>query len=272
MKYMLPVVFVCWIFFVFYPSPIYATRSVSITSDKTTLLGNEEIILIASASGFTEGETVYIKGAFYQSGSSNYFGFSKSGEEWIKNSASNISQRTIKIGEWDGKLNVKPDFTDSGYKGEGDYLIKLGYYFGSATSVNWSSNSLPVSVNEPDPTPTLTLTPTSQPTSTHTPTSVPTMSPTSTTTPTQTHTVTPSIKPTSTPIIDDALVQNTILPSQSAVLGATEEVHISSSSAIFTQRKILIITLAFIGSGLAVLTTAVAYKIVTQKKSESNPV
>lgn len=272
MKYILPVVFVCWIFFVFSPSHIYATRSISIVSDKTTLFGNEEIILTASSSGFTEGETVYIKGAFYQNGSSNYFGFSKSGDEWIKNSASNISQRAIKIGEWDGKLNAKPDFTDSGYKGEGDYLIKLGYYFGSAASVNWSSNSLPVYVNEPDPTPTSTLIPTQIPTATHTPTNVPVVTFTPTPLPSLTLTPILTIKLSSTPVVIDIKVRDSITSDVPVVLGEMDEKYISSQSGEFVQKKILIISLAFIGSGLAVLTTAVAYRIVLQKKSESNPV
>src|SRR3990167_1285393 len=99
-------------FFLFFQSkPIYAARNISITSDKSSLKGYEEMNLTASTSGFTDGETIYIKGAFYQdSASPNYFGYTKNGDNWIKNSESSQSQRLIKIGEWDGKLIVKSDF------------------------------------------------------------------------------------------------------------------------------------------------------------------
>ncbi|HUD20215.1 MAG TPA: hypothetical protein VMR81_07265 [Patescibacteria group bacterium] len=181
-------------------SPVYASRTLSIMGDKTTLLGDEEFTITASASGFTEGETIYIKGAFYQSGSSNYFGYTKSGDEWVKNSAGNTSQRSIKIGEWDGSLVVKSDFTDSGYKGEGDYSLKVGFYYGSATNVNWSSNALTVTINEPDPTPTNTPTPTNRPTPTLTPSPTSTLTPTPTSTPIVMRTVTPSHIISVTPI------------------------------------------------------------------------
>lgn len=65
------------------------------------------------------------------------------------------------MGSWDSSVFVKPDFTDSGFTGTGDYKFKLGYYYltsgGSSSSINWSSNdasinigSLPISI----PTPT----------------------------------------------------------------------------------------------------------------------
>lgn len=113
---------------IFVPS-VYAARSMTVNAGKSSLLGNEDVTITASASGFTDGETIYIKGAFFQSGSSNYFGYTKSGDAWIKNSTSNTSQRAVKIGDWDGTLVVKSDFTDSGYKGEGDYSFKVGYYY-----------------------------------------------------------------------------------------------------------------------------------------------
>jgi hypothetical protein len=90
--------------------PVFAARKLTITGDKSSLLGDEELLVTASASGFTDGETVYIKGAFYQTGSTNYFGYTKNNDSWIKNSAQNTSQRAITIGNWDGTLIVKSDF------------------------------------------------------------------------------------------------------------------------------------------------------------------
>ena len=167
----------------------FAARSLVISSDKTTLMGYEQMTITASASGFTNGETIYIKGAFYQDGSTNYFGYTKSGDNWIKNSNSTLNQRTVKIGDWDNSLVIESDFSDSGFKGEGNYKFKVGFYTSSNTSsVNWSSNNLDIYLNEPDPT--LTNTPTPGPTE------VPTLTPTPLPTPSKTPTPKPSVSPT----------------------------------------------------------------------------
>lgn len=151
--------------FFFLAQPSYAVRSLIIESNKSALFGEEEMMVhIASMSGFTTGETIYFKGAFFQEGSTNYLGYTKSDDTWVKNGESNISQKKIKIGDWDGNLVVKTDFSDSGYSGEGSYKFKLGFYYltsgGNISSINWSSNNLDVNISEPDPTATLTPEPT----------------------------------------------------------------------------------------------------------------
>jgi hypothetical protein len=132
-----------------------AARSLTISSDTNSLFGDEEMTIVASPSGFTSGESVYIKAAFYQDGSTNYFGYTKNESTWIKNGESTLSQKRVNISEWDQRAQVKSDFTDSGFKGEGDYLLKIGFYYvtsgGGLSSVNWS-NSITVNLNEPDPT------------------------------------------------------------------------------------------------------------------------
>ena len=65
------------LFFFLVASPVFATRSVVIEANKQSLLGDEEMAIIASPSGFTSGEIIYVKGAFYQEGSTNYFGYTK---------------------------------------------------------------------------------------------------------------------------------------------------------------------------------------------------
>ena len=122
------------------------------------------MLVSASTSGFTNGEAIYIKGAFYKNGSSNYFGYTRKEEEWIKNGEASINQKIIKIGEWDNSLKVKSDFLDSGFKGEGNYKFKVGFYYLTSgdklSSVNWSDNSFEIIINEPDPTPVPTSSPT----------------------------------------------------------------------------------------------------------------
>jgi hypothetical protein len=178
------------LFLFLFVQPSYAARNVVIESNKSALFGEEEMTVhIASMSGFITGETIYFKGAFYQEGSTNYLGYTKIGDTWIKNGESTINQKKIKIGDWDGNLAVKTDFSDSGYIGEGSYKFKLGFYYltsgGNLSSINWSSNNLDVNISEPDPTVTPRQIPTDKPEPTlkgATPTSksyiTPTVSPT----------------------------------------------------------------------------------------------
>jgi len=142
---------------------------------------DEEIVITASVSGFTPGETIYVKGAFYKDRSTNYFGYTKNGDLWIKNSAKTIGQRQVVIGAWDGTITVKSDYSDSGFSGNGNYLLKMGFYTlakdGDPGSVDWSDNSIIVSLTQPQPTMTPTVIPkptvTSKPTDTPTPTAPP---------------------------------------------------------------------------------------------------
>jgi len=194
-----PLLFLLVLFAVFlflFPKRVLAARSLIITTDRQSLFGEEEMTVTASASGFTEGEVIYIKGAFYKEGSTNYFGFTKKEDAWIKNGETTLNQRQIKMGEWDNKLIAKSDFSDSGYQGESEYNFKVGFYYitsgGNTSSVNWSNNNLSLLINEPDPTPTPTPTPspsptqvppTSAPTPTRAPTPIPTKTPTPSSTP-----------------------------------------------------------------------------------------
>jgi hypothetical protein len=241
-------------------SPVFASRNIIISGDKSTLLGDEELAITASASGFTDGEQIYIKGAFFQNGSTNYFGYTKSGDTWIKNSTANLNQRTIKIGEWDGLLLVKSDFDDSGFKGEGDYSFKVAFYYltsgGNLSSINWSSNAITININAPDPTPTSTPEPTNTPTPMPQPKN--TLTPTPTRTPTPTKTPTPTVKPSAT-----ATSMPSLIASVSAVLGATDSTKIASVEADIKTKpsvKPLIISLLFVGIGCAILSLVFVWK------------
>ncbi len=179
------ILFASFVFISFYPSLIFA-RDISITANKSSLFSDEELVLTASVSGFTKDEQVYIKGAFFQEGTANYFGFTKYNNDWIKNSVSAQSQRLIKMNEWDFNLIVKNDVQDTGYKGNGSYKLKLGYYYitssGNLSPVNWSTNTVDISLSYPSPT--VTPNPTSTPAPTSIPSPIPTNVPTFTPIPT----------------------------------------------------------------------------------------
>lgn len=241
---------------------VCAARSISITGNTSSLLSDDTLTLTASASGFVDGEIIYVKGAFYLVGTANYFGYTQYNEDtWIKNSASNASQRMVKIGEWDGGLVVKSDFGDSGYKGEGEYQFKLRYYYGSSLTPDWSTNVLTIGISEPDPTITPTPFPTNTPTNTPTPSPIPTSTPVPTSAPIAT------VKPTNVPTII-ITSQQTVIPTVSEmveVLGANEQkeegasvetvsnVRVATKSANARLLRSFSIALSFIAAGFALL-------------------
>lgn len=246
---------------------VHAGRSVSISASAPSIFGDDTIILTASHSGFIDGETIYIKGAFFQPGSSNYFGYSKKLDgSWIKNGITSIEQPAVVIGSWDNQLAVKSDFSDSGYVGEGEYGLKLGYYYTTTaltlSSINWSTNSVIIAISAPDPTATQIPTPTPVvPTHTLTPTETRIYLPTSTSIPL------PTIVPTRPVVLRIAPT----LRSTSDILGidnsATKSAQNQEATRAGTiknvsihQRKepVFVFALLCIGVGVAILSCGLA--------------
>lgn len=104
----------------------------------------------------------YLKGAFKQKDSSNYFGLTKVNNNWIKNNSPANSQYKIETdstGYWEGIFSVKADPEDSGFKGEGNYIFKVARYNFEGDDLIWS-NELSININHQDtPTPEKTSTP-----------------------------------------------------------------------------------------------------------------
>lgn len=260
--------------FCVFASCVHAARSVSISTPTTTIFGEESIVLTASASGFTNGETLHIKGVFSQPGSSNYFGYSKTIDgSWVKNSETGASQPSVVIGTWDNTLVIKSDFADSGYTGEGEYELKLGYYYTTSSntlsSVSWSKNSITISISEPNPTATLTPSPT------------PVLTPTPTFFPSPTKTLV-----TATPfwtIVPTRFVTSTVSPYThrvSDILGIDQHGTQSSTIQNATYTSVmeetvsshkpipLVFALLFVGVGIALLSCGLAIeKVDIWKKS-----
>lgn len=147
---MLKTISLFFIFWVVFASSAHAARKVIIFSDQNRLTNSDILIISASTSGFLDTEKIYFKGAFFKESSSIYFGFTKDNNSQVKNSKTATSQRVIDIGSWDKLLSVKVDFDDTGFLGSSEYFFKIGYYYtnskGNLSSVNWSTNSIPVSI------------------------------------------------------------------------------------------------------------------------------
>lgn len=203
-----------WIVFLLFLFPlgtVSAARAVSIQVSGDSFLVDEPFLITASASGFSEGEILHIKGAFFMAGSTNYFGFSKVGDDaWTANIQSASNQPKVVIGTWNNALSVKGDGSDSGYQGEGEYLIKLGYYYITATGtispVQWSVNTIPIMLRDPVVTPT----PSPAPIPTHTPT--------------------PVIRPTDTPS-PTATSKPTVIPTKIIPTSAQKSIAVASPSS-----------------------------------------
>ena len=177
------------IIFLFSPRVVFAKRTIMINSFKNTLIDEEQFDVGISIEEFTDGETIYFKGAFVAPESTNYFGYTLKNGEWIKNSETATVQFKAIIGAWNQILTVKPDLSDTSFKGPGSYNFKVGFYYytttGSLSLVNWSNTvSITIAKSSPSPTSSPTMNPTPSPTPTLTPTSKP---PTPTPKPTATY-------------------------------------------------------------------------------------
>lgn len=256
------------------PTVVFGAKSVSFTVNKTTLSASDELSVTASASGFTAGDILYIKGAFFKEGSSNYFGLTKNGDSWIKNSVSASSQRQVKIGEWDGNMLVKSDPDDSGFSDSGSYKFKVGFYTvsssGDPSSVNWSDTVTDIQLERPAPTNT------PQPTATHTPTPNPTSIPSSTPkptavpSPTGAKTPTPKLSPTPTEEDEEEVLGTDtdldITPTPTGELTPTPTPGAKSGFA----SKNAMISLLFVGAGAGLLSAVLFGKKLPffKKKTE----
>jgi hypothetical protein len=86
--------------------------------------------------------TFFIKAAYKKEGESNYFGLTKSGDDWIKNNEKFSKQMKITTdpdGYWEGIIRTKPDPDDSGFKDAGDYVLKIARYTQSGSGPVWSN-------------------------------------------------------------------------------------------------------------------------------------
>lgn len=127
----------------------------NISLNKNSIDSSDQITIMVSLKNHTPNTIYYIKPSFYQSNSTNYFGLTSINSEWIKNSITATSQTIITTdssGNWSGSLTTKPDTEDSGFKGSGEYLLKVGKYNDSGTGLTWSNNTT-VNINHIEKTP-----------------------------------------------------------------------------------------------------------------------
>ncbi len=136
------------------PSPYFSFGTLP-----STINSNQSFQLSVSLYLPQSPQTIfYLKGAFYEDGSSNYFGQTKYSGNWIKNSQTYSSQykiQTDSAGSWLGNIEFIPDPQDSGFDSSGEYHFKVARYTSSGSGPTWS-DSQTLYINEiiiPSPSP-----------------------------------------------------------------------------------------------------------------------
>lgn len=128
--------------------------TISSVSGTTINSPDDVLIVYATASGL-QSSTQYLQAAFTKDGDTvNYLGLTKNlADEWYQYKSSPASSDlnsyfysfTPVSGTWSGQLVAKIDINDDGFKGPGNYLLKLFKYISSYGAA--SNNSISVAVN-----------------------------------------------------------------------------------------------------------------------------
>ncbi len=149
--------------------PVYASFTVTDISPSEITATDAIITISASASGLSNSNQ-YLQAGLTKEGEANYFGFTKNtGDQWhlyqSTPTLSDLYSFTPQNGTWSGQVQAKIDITDSGYKGPGNYSVKLFKYISSPNS-RLDSNVVTVSINIPASPPPAPAPPSPSPTST----------------------------------------------------------------------------------------------------------
>jgi hypothetical protein len=228
------------------PSPTQAVAKQFLVSNVPSSINTSDSFTIQISIVDKPNTQFLLKGAFSSPNSSNYFGFIKVADNWVKNSAPSTSQfpvTTDNNGFWNGSIEVMPDSADSGYTGSGDYLFKAGKYNNDGTGLAWSSQtSIHITGDVPQPTPTITKSPTA-----------------STTIKSNSNTLVTASKQSSTSATTSALVDTPIASIEGeSTSSSTESIllpHSSTSKGSTSYLKIILIiigVLFFGGAGILI--------------------
>lgn len=129
------------------PAPSTSTTTTSfIASDIPSQINSDQSFKVSVFLSLptSPNSIFYLKGAFKKSDSSNYFGITKVGSSWVKNSSTFSEQYKITTnssGNWSGSLEVQADTEDSGFSGTGDYIFKVARYSSSGSGPTWSNEA-----------------------------------------------------------------------------------------------------------------------------------
>ncbi len=192
-----------------------------------------------------DGTVYYMRGVFFQTGSTNYCGFTWNGSSWFKGPYTsndgwkNFLPITISSSSATFSLRAKLDQNDSGCQNNGNYNFKIQRFTvgGSGTFDTQNDQSLTVNIPTPTSTPIPTSVPTSSPTNTPVPTSTSQSSPTVTPVP-NSGSVSPTKKPTIAPVVyGDDYDENAKVEAKNSVLGESVSVTTTPTKTLVEQNS-----------------------------------
>lgn len=251
--------------------PTVFAASFTLQSDQNTI-DNPNTEFVVNTSLFVsvaDNSNYYLRGVFYKPGTSNYCGYTWNGNTWYKGPNSgwaNFLPITVFSSTWSGQLKAKIDPEDTACNSSGKYNFKIQRFKDSDNGEFYSQNELSIDVIIPTITSTPSinpsLTPTSIPTiiSTNTPTPKITLIPTNTIKNNPTNTSKPSIQSTQIPV-------PTQVP-DTEVLSAQSEIPVKKGTQTKTDidYKMIIIPITFISLGLALISGVLVYQKIKNTK------
>jgi len=148
------------LFFFIQTSSVYAAMSLTFSDTPSSINGDNSFTVNASLINAPTDRIYYLRAAFFESGKTNYFGYTYNHLGQWHNSPGNTTQflqiTTNSEGFWSGQLQAKADLDSSYFKGAGEYQFKLGRYT-EGGSLSWSDNIVSININytspSPDPSP-----------------------------------------------------------------------------------------------------------------------
>ena len=243
MKQILPVLFLFFCIYLYFPSSIQAV-SVTINSFPSSI-SSDIFVVEASVSGATNA-TNYLRIDLYKEGTNNYFGETYNGSDWYFGSEGK-SYFPIQVKNSSASATIQAQIgnpSTNDYPGPGTYKMKIRRYTSSGSSSS-NDTQTPVDVQLtyvlPTPTPTESPTPTSTPTLTNTPSPTQSPTPTKTPTPTVIKTTTPTLSKTLTPSPNSPLLRGQALQATatpSSILGsATTSSSVIPANVVIARRS-----------------------------------
>ncbi len=174
---------------VFSFAPCVFAATITVQNGATSLGSADEYTVDTVVSiGSANGTQYFLRGAFYQDGTTNYCGYTYNGSDWYNGPYTTNSgwlhllPITITSSSWSGQLKAKLDLADAGCANSGIYHFKIERFTasGNGTFDSQTEQTLTVILPTATPTPVPTSTPTAMPVptaikSTATPTQKPTI-------------------------------------------------------------------------------------------------
>lgn len=178
--YLIGLVFGFLLCLFFSPGSSVFASSINLSEPSTSSIsdyGQEYQVKVDLLINTSDGTPYYLRGVFYQSGSTNYCGYTWNGSSWFNGPYSsgdgwkNFLPVTISSSSASVYLKAKLDTDDSGCKNSGNYNFKVERFTTGGSGTFDPQNEQTINITLPTPTPTPV--PTSPPTSTTQPSNTP---------------------------------------------------------------------------------------------------